>query len=786
MAPATKRPSRDKLLKAALEYARRGWPVLPLHSVRKSRCTCGKGKCPSPGKHPHTRNGLKDATTDSAKIARWWRKWPEANVGIATGGEAGLVVLDVDPRNGGDESLAKLVKKHGPLPKTVEVRTGGGGRHYHFVEHGRTVKGKLNAFGRGLDLKATGGYVVVPPSIHASGAVYRWEEGRSPDEVDPATLPTWLRPKKTKKVSKTRRGKSKFIREGGRNERLASLAGANRRHGVNEEGILGLLTAENERVCRPPLSAEEVRGIAKSIGKYEPAGADRSSQQAKLIELTREATFFHDAAQEPYVAHPVGDHLECWPIESRTFDRWLRGKFWRTYAAAPGSQALHDALGVLVSKALYDGLEQPVFVRVAGLDESIWLDLRDNTWRAVEITKDGWKIRSAPAVRFIRPPGIKELPEPVAGGRVDELRPFLNIGSDEDWVLCLAWLTAALRPTGPYTVLIVNGEQGSAKSTFCRMLGSLIDPRVAPLRPGPRDVRDLMIAASNSWVLIFDNLSRLSSSMSDALCRLATGGGYSARALFRDADEKLFDVKRPVMANGISEFVSRSDLLGRAICLTLPRISSGWRTEVDLWREFREAHPRILGSLLDAVSIGLRRLPDVRQDTQRMADFATWGIAVEPSFGVEPGTFMAAYSGKRDASDALAVEMSPVGPSLRKFVADKRSWKGDAKTLLHELSTRGYSDFETRERVDWPRTPKGMSEALRRVAPNLRAIGVDVEYGGRIGKSRKRIIVLRKSGKGPAAPTAKTKPPKKARKGKARKSGSATARVVRPKNPTDL
>jgi hypothetical protein len=172
-----------------LWYAKHGWAVIPLHSVRAGGCTCGKVRCGSPGKHPRTPNGLKDGGTDAATIEAWWSRWPDANVGILLGAVAGMVAIDVDPRNGGDASLAELEAEYGALPATVEALTGGGGRHLFFAHAGGKLAGRLRA---GIDVKADGGYVVAPPSLHASGERYRWRKGCGPHERSPASLPDWL------------------------------------------------------------------------------------------------------------------------------------------------------------------------------------------------------------------------------------------------------------------------------------------------------------------------------------------------------------------------------------------------------------------------------------------------------------------------------------------------------------------------------------------------------------------------------------------------------------------
>ena len=181
----------DLPLAAALQHAARGWPVLPVHSVRDDgSCTCGKADCTSPGKHPATSKGVLDAATAEGLVQNWWGRNPAANVGIATGPGSGLFVLDVDPRHGGDDTLEALEEAHGRLPATVEVITGGGGRHLYFRHPGGRALSKT--VGPGLDVKADGGFVVAPPSLHLSGRRYEWESSSLPGMVPLVLPPSWL------------------------------------------------------------------------------------------------------------------------------------------------------------------------------------------------------------------------------------------------------------------------------------------------------------------------------------------------------------------------------------------------------------------------------------------------------------------------------------------------------------------------------------------------------------------------------------------------------------------
>jgi KaiC/GvpD/RAD55 family RecA-like ATPase len=260
-------PTDSLLVAAALGYAHRGWATFPLHSIQEGRCSCSKGEScgKNSGKHPRTEHGLLEASTEEAMIREWWKRWPEANVGIRTGREAGFFVLDVDPRHGGQESLAELQLEHGPLPQTMTTRTGSGGQHLIFRWPDVEVR---NAEGirPGLDIRGDGGYVLAWPSNHLSGSIYEWS-----DESEIAEAPAWLLDLLRSKTVAPAPRVAEVIPEGQRNSMLASLAGSMRRRGMSETAILAALKEENALRCSPPLEESELSDIAHSIGRYSPS-----------------------------------------------------------------------------------------------------------------------------------------------------------------------------------------------------------------------------------------------------------------------------------------------------------------------------------------------------------------------------------------------------------------------------------------------------------------------------------------------------------------------------------
>jgi hypothetical protein len=476
--------------------------------------------------------------------------------------------------------------------------------------------------------------------------------------------------------------------------------------------------------------------IAKELGEGDGRGP---TQADRLVQIAQEAELFHAPDGRAYADFKINGHRETWPILSSGFKEWLTRRYYEATGGAPNTEALQAARAVLQSRARYDAPERTVHVRVAGQGDHLYLDLGDENWRAVEITPSGWRVIDDPPVRFRRAAGMLPLPEPARGGSVETLRDFLNVKTESDLVLVVAWALAALRARGPYPLLVLSGEQGSAKSTFASILRALLDPNVAPLRALPREDRDLFIAATNSHLLAFDNVSGLPLWISDTLCRLATGGGFAVRQLYSDQDEVLFDAARPIILNGIEDVVTRPDLADRALFLTLEPIpDERRRSEAELWAAFEVERPRILGALLDAVVAGLEHLPTTRlAKLPRMADFALWASACEPALW-PAGTFWAAYTGNRvDAVDKV-IDADPVAAAVRRFMETRTEWSGTASDLLGALA--GQEGERAARSRSWPSSPQVLSGRLRRAATFLRGTGIDVDLGQREGHGRIRTI----------------------------------------------
>jgi hypothetical protein len=469
----------------------------------------------------------------------------------------------------------------------------------------------------------------------------------------------------------------------------------------------------------------------------------------RIVQLVTEAgaKLFHTANHEAFATVCVRNHWETWRIRDAHFKRWIGALYYHREKATISDIHIGSALNVLEGQAVYEGREHTVHVRVAEHEGCVYIDLANECWEMVEITSSGWNVLSEfPRVRFRRTAGMLPLPAPIHGGRLADLRPFVNVRSDEHFLLIVGWLIGALRPSGPYPLLILEGNHGSAKSTASRLLRSFVDPNTTALRSTPRSERDLMISAENGWCQAFDNTSDVPPWLSDSLCRLSTEGGFSIRRNYSDDDEKLFNAMRPVMLNGISVGVDRADALDRALVVTLDEIPDDKRmTQSRYWSQVEKAKPRILGALFDAVSCALRRIPEVEiAKLPRMADFACWVVAAEPTLGCAEGAFLAAYETNRQDANDVALESSVLFPFL-KAVAERECWLGTASELLEEL--RGDHNVDFRQ-PGWPKTPAALSGQLRRLMPSLDSAGISVRFEKTAGSNSKKIVRLSKSREG--------------------------------------
>lgn len=508
------------------------------------------------------------------------------------------------------------------------------------------------------------------------------------------------------------------------------------------------LDPDDEQACHTAGKRLLEKLVSSATEVEPPASAsdnckDEAGARDVLIRLCLAACdhLFHDNEHRAYALVRENSIARTLPVRSREYGLLLARRYYRATNSGLPSAAKTEAIATLEGLALFEGPQEEVFVRIGEHEGRVILDLCDAQWRVVSIGPTGWEILDKSPIRFRRSRGMLALPAPSRGGTIQDLRRFLNVSADRDFILICAFLLGCFNPFGPYLIMLINGEAGSAKSTLCRLLRALIDPNKAPLRDEPMNNRDLAITANNSWVIGLDNMPFINERLSNALCRLATGGGFATRELYTDSDEMIFDAKRPVMINGIGEVAERSDLIDRAVRITLPTIPDHERrTERAVWADFEAHRSMILGAFLDAVSAALRNRSQLKRfELPRMADIAEWVVAAEPACPWTPGAFVAALNVHRREADEFVIEASPLASAIRDYVDQHGGIEGTATALL-DLFKSG-RDEKTLKHPNWPKSAPAFGTRLREIAPNLRRLGIEVEFGR---NGERRVIAIRK------------------------------------------
>lgn len=480
---------------------------------------------------------------------------------------------------------------------------------------------------------------------------------------------------------------------------------------------------------------------SKEVSKLETQAAAVAAVKKEMT--TPPLELFHDSTPDAWAKVYVNDHYENWQLSSQPFRLLLERSLRKALGCMPSAKLVKDTLRELEGTAKFDSPRHDVHLRLAGrrfpvpveghkMDstEYIHIDLCDARWNTIQVEPNGWSQTQESPVKFRRAPGMKALPmpqHPKDGGDLNALWGYINVTERKHQILVLSWLVAALRPSGPYPILCMTGQQGSAKTTSQIFLRELVDPNFASLRQSPRDERDLSISAMSSHIQGFDNFSVIPNWLSDALCRLSTGSGFATRKLYTDSEQTMFQGQRPIMLNGITQIAERADLCDRMIIIPCPKISKR-KADGALRSQFNHIRPHIFGALLNAVACALKNYKEVREaehkadSLPRMAEFACWAIAAAPKLGFTREEFMEAYEANRQELRFVSLEFASVQSVIHWFndvyprILHRRDdcnvWVGTCKDLLSRI----YSEHGM--------TPRKLSAELKRAEPNLEAVGL--------------------------------------------------------------
>jgi hypothetical protein len=470
---------------------------------------------------------------------------------------------------------------------------------------------------------------------------------------------------------------------------------------------------------RPPDAEPETGADEEQGDKYR----DRRAVATQIVELiTSMATeLCHDRDGVPYLRFGSVPHIETWQLDSRTAQEWMAHLYYRQNGSVPRAQALADATATMAGLARYEGPQRDVHLRCAFVDDAAVHDLGDAQWRAVTITSATWSVGPSPVI-FRRPSAARAIPEPVRGAPISDVIDRLDLPA-RDARHVIVWVISSIIGDVSVPVLELSGPAGSGKTTLLRRIRSMVDPCDAEARASPRSVEDLYVAARHSYVVAADNLSHIDNGMSDALCILCTGGGYARRTLYTSDEETVLRARRPIIITAVTPVITASDLLDRTVAINLLVLDDVNReTEAALTKEWTDALPVTMGALYDLIAAVLRVRPSIRLTAPpRMADFSVIGEAISRICGWP--SYVEEYAAHRRELAARSVKSSPVAAALLELMRVRDGYAGPIGAIGAELARRWRTDSDA-----WPRSPRGVGDALRRAAPGLASAGVNIAW----------------------------------------------------------
>lgn len=452
-----------------------------------------------------------------------------------------------------------------------------------------------------------------------------------------------------------------------------------------------------------------------------------------------------EEVQIAQVPQPPHIRLINIPVRSKKFKNWLSYLMFQNEQKGAGNDAVATAVSVISGKCQYEGKTYTLYNRVApGADGSIYIDMADENWRAIKITKDGWEITETPPILFRRYNHQKPLIIPMVPASLAEaqenVKRFLNhvnVNDSEETqgnrLALICTMISYLIPNIPHPVMVVFGPQGAAKSYLHKLIRRLIDPSSIELLKLPHDIKEIIQQLDHNWLCFYDNLTYLSTEMSDTFCMAATGAGFSKRELYSDDDDVIFDYKRCLGLNGINPAARRGDLLDRSILIEVEKIKHR-KTEAEVDAKFDVEKALILGGILTVLAEALRLYPEVKViEYQRLADFHRYGCAIAQAYGSSGELFSQAYRNKVENQTDEALNADPVGLAMIRFLTktfeeEKKSvWKGTPTELLDEITQAALNlKIQTGLNTNWPRSPQPFSRRLNDLIPALNKKGYDI------------------------------------------------------------
>lgn len=437
-------------------------------------------------------------------------------------------------------------------------------------------------------------------------------------------------------------------------------------------------------------------------------------------------------------------HLE---VGTQEFTDWVMSQAFSQWKRVVRSRTVREYAEHLQARARTSGEVRKSHVRLAEYEGCLYLDLAGEDSRAVQISPHGYEVIDLPPVQFLRPSGQRPLPEPrdSDAGLFELLEELFRLPDEDSYILLAGWLVDLLRSDGPHHVLLLQGPEGSAKTTTAQLLLNLVDPNGAGPEAFPRTEEDLIIMARDRIAVALDNLGNVTDRQSNRICRIVTGAAITKRRLYTDAGATVISAIASVILTGIGDILTAPDLLDRTLVLQLDRVPGAERqTLASINDRFREVWPEILGHLLRGAAEAMGNARDLQVESlPRMADSAQWVAAAMPAFGVSPEDYLRAYRAMSARRIDSAIETCPVAHALLARLASKPRLEGMATELLEDL--RKHSSVALRTDGEWPPSANHFSGTLNRLRPILlEEYGVSVQRCKTSDRASRKIIRIQR------------------------------------------
>jgi hypothetical protein len=477
---------------------------------------------------------------------------------------------------------------------------------------------------------------------------------------------------------------------------------------------------------------------------------------------------FVDKQGVAFCASEIDDHRETLAIKSSRFRRWICKKYFESNSKPIKGETLKQITDLLEAQALFSKNVKDLRLRTSSSDDEIisinsdgtktkviHYDLTNPLWQAVRITPTGWGVEESYDVPVIFRRHSNQVAQVIPSREYpkdifDQFMDLINVKDDDNKLLLKCYIIALFIPDIPKAVLMLHGEQGSAKSTLQELIKRLVDPSSIISLTFPRDINELVQQLSHNYVAYYDNVSFIRDWISDQICRAVTGSGFSKRELYSDDDDIIYNFKRCIGINGINLAASKADLLDRSIIIVLERIAKENRRKIqEILLELESIKPMLLGYIFDVISKVLKVVTSGGIDLDsksRMADFEEYCEIISRCMGYEDFAFIEAYRENQKLQTDAVIEGSPVALAVVRLMEQNNydDWAGTATDLSRDLESVADGISINTSNKGFPKSPSALIRRLNEVRTSLRETGILIEYTKSSDLKRSRIIKIRK------------------------------------------